>query len=44
MTQKVQAAVRVAAGTTELREFDLPEIDADSALLQVEVAASAAPT
>ena len=38
MTQKVQAAVRVAAGTTELREFDLPEIDADSALLQVEVA------
>jgi len=38
MTQKVQAAVRVAAGTTELREFDLPETDADSALLQVEVA------
>jgi threonine dehydrogenase-like Zn-dependent dehydrogenase len=38
LTQKVQAAVRVAAGTTELREFDLPETDADSALLQVEVA------
>ncbi len=38
MTQKVQAAVRVAAGATELREFDLPETDADSALLQVEVA------
>ncbi len=38
MTQKVQAAVRVAAGTTELREFDRPEIDADSALLRVEVA------
>jgi threonine dehydrogenase-like Zn-dependent dehydrogenase len=38
MTEKVQAAVRVAAGTTELREFDRPEIDADSALLRVEVA------
>jgi threonine dehydrogenase-like Zn-dependent dehydrogenase len=38
MTEKVQAAVRVGAGATEMREFDLPEIDADSALLQVEVA------
>jgi threonine dehydrogenase-like Zn-dependent dehydrogenase len=38
MTQKVQAAVRVAAGTTEMREFDLPAIDDDSALLKVEVA------
>ncbi|HEX4831986.1 MAG TPA: zinc-binding dehydrogenase [Trebonia sp.] len=36
--EKVQAAVRVAAGTTEMREFDLPAIDADSALLKVEVA------
>jgi len=31
MTEKVQAAVRIAAGTTEMREFDLPEIDTDSA-------------
>jgi threonine dehydrogenase-like Zn-dependent dehydrogenase len=38
MTQKVQTAVRVAAGTTEMREFDLPAIDDDSALLKVEVA------
>jgi threonine dehydrogenase-like Zn-dependent dehydrogenase len=38
MTQKVLAAVRTAPGTTEMREFDRPEIDEDSALLQVEVA------
>ncbi|WGL52483.1 alcohol dehydrogenase catalytic domain-containing protein [Nocardioides sp. BP30] len=38
MTEKVRAAVRVAPGTTEMREFDRPEIDADSALLKVEVA------
>lgn len=38
MTQKVQAAVRVAAGTTQMREFALPAIDEDSALLKVEVA------
>jgi threonine dehydrogenase-like Zn-dependent dehydrogenase len=38
MTQQVQAAVRVAAGTTQMREFALPTIDEDSALLKVEVA------
>ncbi|WIX77116.1 alcohol dehydrogenase catalytic domain-containing protein [Amycolatopsis carbonis] len=38
MVQTVQAAVRVAPGTTEMQEFELPSIDDDSALLQVEVA------
>ena len=38
MTDKVLAAVRTAPGTTEMREFDRPRIDADSALLRVEVA------
>lgn len=38
MTEQVQAAVRVAPGTTEMREFAKPVIDADSALLRVEVA------
>ena len=38
MTEKVLAAVRTAPGTTELRELDRPQIDADSALLKVEVA------
>jgi threonine dehydrogenase-like Zn-dependent dehydrogenase len=38
MSQHVIAAVRTAPGTTQMREFALPEIDADSALLKVEVA------
>jgi threonine dehydrogenase-like Zn-dependent dehydrogenase len=38
MTQKVQAAVRVAPGTTQMQEFGLPQIDDESALLRVEVA------
>ncbi|MFI7617325.1 zinc-binding dehydrogenase [Nonomuraea terrae] len=38
MSDTVHAAVRVAPGTTEMQEFPLPAIDADSALLQVEVA------
>lgn len=35
---KVRAAVRTAPGTTELCEFDMPDLDAESALLKVEVA------
>ncbi|NRQ31797.1 alcohol dehydrogenase catalytic domain-containing protein [Nonomuraea sp. NN258] len=38
MSDTVRAAVRVAPGTTEMQEFPFPAIDADSALLRVEVA------
>lgn len=38
MSEKVLAAVRVAPGTTEMREFDRPDIDDESALLRIEVA------
>ena len=38
MTEKVIAAVRTAARTIEMREFPLPDIPADGALLRVEVA------
>ena len=38
MTTTVRAAVRTAPGTTELRELPMPEIDAESALLKIEVA------
>ncbi len=38
MTQKVQAAVRIAPSTTEIREFPMPEIGEDEALLKMEVA------
>jgi threonine dehydrogenase-like Zn-dependent dehydrogenase len=38
MSEKVLAAVRVAPGTTEMREFDRPNIDDESALLRIEVA------
>jgi threonine dehydrogenase-like Zn-dependent dehydrogenase len=38
MSEKVLAAVRVAPGTTEMREFDRPNIDDQSALLRIEVA------
>ena len=38
MADQVLAAVRTGPGTTELREFPIPDIDEDSALLEVEVA------
>ncbi|TFD08187.1 zinc-binding dehydrogenase [Cryobacterium sp. TMT1-66-1] len=38
MTDSVLAAVRTAPEVTEMREFPMPHIDADSALLKVEVA------
>jgi threonine dehydrogenase-like Zn-dependent dehydrogenase len=36
--QEVLAAVRVGPGKTEVREFPMPEIPADSALMKMEVA------
>ncbi len=38
MAEQVLAAVRTAPGVTELREFPVPDVPADGALLQVEVA------
>ncbi|MDQ7908897.1 alcohol dehydrogenase catalytic domain-containing protein [Phytohabitans sp. ZYX-F-186] len=38
MTEKVLAAVRTGARAIEMREFPLPEIPADGALMRVEVA------
>lgn len=38
MAEQVLAAVRTAPGTTSYREFPMPEIPADGALLKVEVA------
>lgn len=38
MAEQVLAAVRTGPGTTELREFPMPDIPEDSALLKVEVA------
>ncbi|MFA3876346.1 zinc-binding dehydrogenase [Streptomyces sp. MMCC 100] len=38
MAETVLAAVRTAPSTTELREFPMPDIPADGALLKVEVA------
>ena len=38
MTEKVLAAVRTASQTTEFREFDMPDILDEAALLKVEVA------
>ena len=38
LSGKSLAALKVAASTTELREFDLPDLPPDAALLKVEVA------
>jgi threonine dehydrogenase-like Zn-dependent dehydrogenase len=38
MAEKVLAAVRTGPGRTELREFDMPDVPDDGALLKVEVA------
>ena len=38
MAEQVLAAVRTAPGTTELREFPMPDIADDAALLKIEVA------
>ena len=37
-TGKTLAALKVGPSTTELREFDLPDIPQDAALLKVEIA------
>ena len=36
--EKVQAAVRVGPSKTEFREFPMPDVPEDSALLKMEVA------
>ena len=36
--EKVLAAVRTGPGKTEIREFPMPEIPADGALMKMEVA------
>ena len=38
MAEKVLVAAKIAPGETELREFELPEIPVDAALLKVEAA------
>jgi len=38
MTERVIAAVQVAPETTELRDFPLPDVESDAALLKVEAA------
>lgn len=38
MAEKVQAAVKTGPGTTEMREFDMPDIEDDAAILKMEIA------
>jgi threonine dehydrogenase-like Zn-dependent dehydrogenase len=38
MTEQVRAAVRTGPGRTELREFPMPDVPADAALMRVDVA------
>ena len=38
MPEKTVVALKTAASTTEIREFDLPDVPPDAALLKVEVA------
>ncbi|MGH6692245.1 MAG: alcohol dehydrogenase catalytic domain-containing protein, partial [Gammaproteobacteria bacterium] len=38
MAEKVQAAVRIGPSRTEFREYPMPEIPEDGALLRMEVA------
>ena len=38
MAEKVLAAVRTAPSKTEIREYPMPDVPADSALLKMEVA------
>lgn len=38
MSEKLLAALKVGPATTELREFDLPDVPGDAALMKVEVA------
>src|SRR4029079_8244803 len=38
VAEKVLAAVRVAAGKTEIREYPMPDVSDDAALMKMEVA------
>ncbi len=38
MAEKVLAAVRVGPGKTEIREYPMPDVPADAALMKMEVA------
>jgi hypothetical protein len=44
VVEKVLAAVRVAPSKTEIREYPMPDIPEDAALMKMEVAGSAEPT